>query len=332
MNIEKTWIWGGAGAVVGLLLGIAIAGDGREARYAAERGQRQMEENLAAMSATVGKMDQSLADLGGRVAGIEASLKSVSEQGSGVQALSQRLDQVGVELQGAVQELGGAMSDVGTSVTKSLAERMDGLRTALAGIGGRSGEPAAEAASAAAPEAGAAPAAAAAPGAGELVAMGSTVVFADGAVRVFLSGVDAEAGTARVAVNGPVAATVSLNAPEPVGDCTVTLTGFAENGATFDVGCGDAAAAAAPAGDATQASGEPAGSGKPVAIGAAETLVDGKLRVFLSAVDAEAGTARVAVNGPQAISVSLGVPVEAAGCQVTLTGIGDGEATIDGSC
>ena len=114
----------------------------------------------------------------------------------------------------------------------------------------------------------------------------------------------------------------------------MTLTGFTDAGATFSADCGGAGAAEAPEaeGAAPKVAGEATGKGTRVAVGAAETLVDGKLRVFLSAIDAEAGTARVAVNGPQTIALAVGEPVEAGGCTVTLTGIGDGQATIDGGC
>jgi hypothetical protein len=317
MDIDRTWLWGGAGLVVGLLVGIAIAGDGREAREAARRGQEEMARDVAAVSEAVGRIDASLADLGGRVSEIETAVAQVGERHAGsVEGLRQRLEEVGDGLDGAVAELGGAVSDVGTSVTESLTDRLEGLRAALDSIGTRGG---AARSGAAAPEA--APPAAA--GAGEPVAIGGVVAFGDGAARLFLSGVDREAGTARVAINGPSSMSVALGEPAEAGTCTVTLTGFTETGATFEGDCG-AGAGAAPA--------EGSGEGTAVAVGSAATIVDGKLRVFLSRTDAEAGTASVAVNGPQTTELTMGQPVEAGGCTVTLTGIGDGEATIDAAC
>ena len=38
------------------------------------------------------------------------------------------------------------------------------------------------------------------------------------------------------------------------------------------------------------------------------------------------------MNGPQVTELTVGQPVEAGGCTVTLTGVGDGEATIDATC
>jgi hypothetical protein len=320
MDIDRTWLWGGGGLVVGLLVGIAIAGDGREAREAARRAQDEMAANVASVSEAVGRIDQAVADLGGRVSGIENAVAQGTEQQAGsVEGLAKRLEEVGAGLDGAVAELGGAVSEAGSSVTASLTERLEGLRAALDTLGARAeGARTAAAPAAAAPEP-------AGPGAGEAVAVGEVVAFGDGAARVFLSGVDREAGTARVAINGPVATSVALGEAAEAGACTLTLTGFTEDGgATFSGDCGAATAAAAPA--------EGSGAGTAVAVGAAETLADGKLRVFLSAVDAAAGTARVAVNGPQTIELAVGEPTEAGGCTVTLTGIGDGQATIDAGC
>ncbi len=75
------------------------------------------------------------------------------------------------------------------------------------------------------------------------------------------------------------------------------------------------------------------GTGSAVRPGAAVTLADGKLRVFLSAADASAGTARVAINGQTLVPLEVGKPVEANGCSVSLTGFdADGAAMIDGGC
>jgi hypothetical protein len=313
MDIDRTWLWGGGGLVVGLLVGIAIAGDGREAREAARRAQHEMAEDVAAVSDSVGRIDRAVAELGGRVSQVETALAEVGERHAGsVEGLRKRLDEVGAGLDGAVAELGGAVTELGDSVTESLTDRLEGLRAALGSMGGRRGDPAG------------APAPGAATGAGEAVAIGEVIAFGDGAARVFLSGVDREAGTARVAINGPSATSVTLGEPAEAGTCTVTLTGFTETGATLEGDCGGTAEVAAPAAGT--------GEGTAVAVGAAATIADGRLRVFLSRIDAGAGTASVAVNGPQATELTIGQPVEAGGCTVTLTGIGDGEATLDAAC
>ena len=96
MDIDRTWLWGGAGLVVGLLVGIAIAGDGREARETARRAQEEMARSVASVSEAVGRIDQSVAELGGRVAGIETAVANVTEQqAGGVEGLRKRLEEVG---------------------------------------------------------------------------------------------------------------------------------------------------------------------------------------------------------------------------------------------
>lgn len=342
MNVEKTWLWGGAGGVVGLLIGLAIGGDGREAREATLRAQDEMAKSVAALNDSVGRIGQTVADLDGKVMGIGTAMTEVSEQQAGLQGLSARIDQVGTEIDSAMSQIGGAVSDVGSQVTASLGERMEGLRSALAGIGaragggGKAGDEEAGDETAGGEQAGGDQAgggqAAAAPGEGEAVTIGSAIDLGDGAARLFLSSVDPEAGEARVAINGPVASTVTLGEPAEAGACSVTLTGFTEDGgATFSADCGDGAASAA-AGGGTDSAEAPAatGAGTAVAIGAAETLVDGKLRVFLSAIDADG--ARVAINGPATVSLAIGQPVEVNGCTVTLTGTGEGQATFEGAC
>jgi hypothetical protein len=317
MNIDRTWLMGGAGLVVGGLIGFAIAGDGRAAREAALDRQEALTASVATVSESVSGINAALDDIGARVAGLETSLKEGTErQIGGVEGLAQRLEAVS-------SEIGGAVTGLGASVTATLGERMEGLRAAVGEIGSR-------ATGGAEPEGGAAAAPAAASGEGLAVGIGQMVVFADGAARVFLSGVDREAGTARIAVNGPQPTSVALGEPTAIGDCSITLTGFTEDGgATFSGDCDGAGAAEA----ASTGADVPAeGAGTAIVIGTSATLAEGKLRVFLSGVDADAGTARVAVNGPQTIALALAEPTEAGGCTLTLTGIGEGQATVDAGC
>jgi hypothetical protein len=322
MNIDRNWLWGGSGLVIGLLIGLAVAGDGREAREATLRGQKQVEESVASVQKEVGRISQSLTEIGGRVAGIEASVTDVTEQQKGnIDQLAKRLDTLGAGFDDTMRDVAGRVSALGGDVSTRLTQGLDGLGQRLAGFGGGKSS-----GGKAPTEGDAGTAAAATPGAGDLVAMGGAATLADGAVRVFLSATNPDAGSARVAINGPVASVVGLDQPVPAGECTVTLTGFDPRGATFTADCGGAGAGEATAGRAGS------GSGTSVVVGSAATLIDEKLRVFLSAIDAGSGTARVAVNGPQTVRVSLGEPIEAGDCKLTLTGIGDGQATFDGSC
>ena len=118
---------------------------------------------------------------------------------------------------------------------------------------------------------------------------------------------------------------MTLGEPAEAGTCTVTLTGFTETGATFEGDCGGGGQAAAPA--------EGSGEGTAVAVGAAATLADGKLRVFLSRIDAEAGTAQRRGERPAGHRADGG----AAGRGRRLHRDPDrrsatGEATIDATC
>ena len=75
-----------------------------------------------------------------------------------------------------------------------------------------------------------------------------------------------------------------------------------------------------------------AGAGTEVRVGGTAVLADGAARVFLSAADPEAGTARAAVNGFRTVALAVGESVEAGDCTVTLTGVAAGSASFDASC
>lgn len=76
-----------------------------------------------------------------------------------------------------------------------------------------------------------------------------------------------------------------------------------------------------------------AADGTPVTPGSTINLADGKLRVFLSAANPAAGTARVAVNGVATMTLQSGEPAEVDGCRVVLGGFdASGTAMIDGGC
>jgi hypothetical protein len=190
-------------------------------------------------------------------------------------------------------DVAGAVSEVGSGVAGALSERVQGLLSRQpADTGVR------------APS-----------GEGEVVRVGETARFGD--ARVFLSAFDAAAGTARVAVNGSATQVLRLKAPVAAGGCAVMLTGFAEGGARIAGACGPA---------------QGSGAGTEIAVGATKALAGGKLRVFLSGTDAEAGTARVAVNGTGTVVLKMSEPARAGDCEVTLTGIGEGTATVDAGC
>ena len=116
------------------------------------------------------------------------------------------------------------------------------------------------------------------------------------------------------------------------------IDGLREQIATLRAsGGGEAAAPAAEAGGeaAPAAAAAPASPGAGTALkpGMTAVIAPEKLHVFLSAANAAAGTAMVAVNGQSLSEVALGQEQEANGCKFTLTGFdGEGGATSDGGC
>jgi hypothetical protein len=247
-------------------------------------------------------------DAAAAVARLEAAVGEVRAEvealGGRVGGVEKGLAELGTSRSGEVADLAaridqvradvaGAVSKVGSGVAGALSERVQGLLAR---------QPAA-------------PAGVRAPsGEGEVVRVGETARFGD--ARVFLSAFDEAAGTARVAVNGAMQV-LRRGAPVAAGGCAVMLTGFSEGGARIAGACGPA---------------QGSGAGTEIAVGTTGALADGKLRVFLSGTDADAGTARVAVNGTGTMVLRMSEPVRAGDCDVTLTGIGEGTATIDAGC
>ena len=119
---------------------------------------------------------------------------------------------------------------------------------------------------------------------------------------------------------GEMSCVLTLGEATPAGDCTLTLTGFGEGGAYLDSVCGEGGAAA-PAAGQQEGSAEPVTGGEAVRMGAAGNFGEGKVRIFLSGVNNEAQTARIALNGLRTAEMRLQEKVDAAGCAVTLTGI-----------
>jgi hypothetical protein len=171
--------------------------------------------------------------------------------------------------------------------------------------------------------------------------VGRTASFEDGAVRVFLSAVTPEARTARVAVNGFAVTTLEMGAPATIENCELELTDVRRDGATLDVRC-DASgqqqgegAVQAPRTKLVGNEGAPAeGSQTSAELAPGQALVvgDGDMRLFVSAVDAERGQVRIAVNGTEVISLAVGDTHEANGCSVGLNGFEGRSAVLNYSC
>lgn len=318
---------GAGGLIVGAVIGLGLGSSGRSEAEAEVAAQRAIAANVGTLSQTVEGVDARIAALEARLGAVEGSVSALDQTQTG------RLEALGAQLQGFGAEIGGQVTSFGGGLADTLTERLETLKTELAAMGTRLQAPEAEEAPATEPAKNAAPAAAAPtgePSAGELVLIGSAASFGD-ALSVFLSGVNAEAGTARVAVNGPVTSVLTLGEATPAGDCTLTLTGFGEGGAYLDGVCGEGGAAA-PAAGQQEGSAEPVTGGEAVRMGAAGSFGEGKVRIFLSGVNNEAQTARIALNGLRTAEMRLQEKVDAAGCAVTLTGIDAEGATFKVDC
>ena len=149
--------------------------------------------------------------------------------------------------------------------------------------------------------------------------VGQTALFADGAVRVFVSKVDTEAGTARLSIGGKMRQVGVGDGPVvPAGDshCKIVLDGVAGGEAQLSAICGDDL---------------PAPEGiKP---GETALLEDGALRVFASRVMDDA--ARLSVNGQLetlAPGAFVRADIDGARCRVTLDTLDRGHAKVSHSC
>jgi hypothetical protein len=307
MQIDRTVLFAVAGVALGFVIGYAVSSSGRSAL---EAQLRQNSEVAAAMNALESRIDGIEGSLRQSVADIQARVDEIgsSDAEGRIAALAERVEGMG--------------SDIGARLEGMAPELRATVSSEIAALQGRLAALSQQATAVVERAIGEGPAT----GAGTEVRVGGTALLADGALRVFLSGLNAEAGTARVAVNGQSLATLALGETTEAGDCSVTLTGLGTGSATVDGSCGGSATeeAAAP----VQGSGE----GTEVRVGATALLADGALRVFLAAFDEAAGTARVAVNGTALTALTMAQPVEVGDCTVELTGGSGRSAIIDGGC
>ncbi|TCM76967.1 hypothetical protein [Rhodovulum steppense] len=151
---------------------------------------------------------------------------------SRVAALNDRIGELESSL-AEVTERADAQAAV-IAETATLGSRLAETVQGLGEVSGSVAETAAAPAPADAPEAAPVTAAAAVD-----AGVGETAIFGDGAVRVFLSRVDAAAGTARIAVNGLATTTLAVGeSVEADGACSVTLGGVEGNRASLGYACG----------------------------------------------------------------------------------------------
>lgn len=337
MNLtSKPLLAAAGGLIVGALIGMGIGSSGGKTDHAQAETQRELAAGIGALQSSLQGVDARIAELEGRIDGVEGSVNALGEAQTG------RLEALSAKLEGLGGEIGGQVSTLGGAVAASLGQGLDTLKSELAGVadklkaaGPGAATPVETAAAPAAPAAGGTPK-------GELILVGSAASFGD-ALSVFVSSVNPAEGAARVAVNGPSTIALTLNEPASAGGCEVTLTGFGAGGAYIDGVC-DAAqdGAAAPAADqgaATPAADQGASDegaapaeGQAIRIGAAGSFGEGKVRIFVSGVDNEAKTARVALNSLRTAEMKLQDKADAEGCKVVLTGINAEGATFKVDC
>lgn len=192
---QNSIIFGIGGLVIGVVLGYGSGTRGP----AMEEFQQQVTSDVAAIrtmvSEDVAAVGTKIDDMAERLAAVETAVQSGADAAGGL-----------AETLGA--EIAGAAASQSSALEGGLAD----LRAALADLvpgGEQSSEPAA----AQVVEAGAMIETASA-------GVGQTAVFADGALRVFVSLIDADADAVRIAVNGFDTATIAVG-----GALTTSLDG-----------------------------------------------------------------------------------------------------------
>lgn len=291
----------GGGLLFGVLFAVAISGaltDGKIERAIGQAG----EASDAAMSTATETLEA-------RIAELEAALSETAT------ATATQVDEKLAALEAGLASELAAVSEAAEAQASDLAALFDEMADA--------------------PETAAAPA----PEAAELdmptadaVGVGETAIFADGAVRVFVSALDQENGSARLSVNGN-AHRLSVGASADVtlesGACAVALADVSDAGAIIGSDCGVETADVAAA-DVPPAPEEGHTPGTTV------SLADGALRVFVSALADDGSSARLAVNGIDTVTVASGSSIEVAAgdqtCTLIVTGVGAGMVGLEGSC
>lgn len=265
---------------------------------------------LSGMAIVGGSVDRKIADAKGDFG--EATEAFVSEQQGAMGAFEDRIAAIELQVSEAAEaadalagSLGGQMSEMEEALlaeiheaTNSAEERVAALRASLK-----------------------------APSADIHKRVGETAIVADGAVRVFVSRLDPDTGTARLNINGDtttLATGGSTTVGTESGDCSVTVVSVDTDGAGLAVSCGATAADIPPAPTEGFRAGEVA------------RFDDGALSVFVSGLAEDGSAARLAINGVVTETVTSGDTVEVASgdvnCSVTVTGVGNGVVGLDGSC
>jgi hypothetical protein len=308
--LEDKKIFAAFGAVIGILLVFAVG-----------RGLSGGDDTAALLDARTAPLTEAVADLESRLNAVQSRLDG--ELVKVQDAMDSRL----ADLQGAVDALvdqaSGALAEEDLAALRirleELAMQSGDLSEMVAALGAASPPektlaPANEQASAPANE----PAEEEAPGAPGLMP-GQTALFADGAVRVFVSRLDPGANSLRASINGDrktLREGIWRTVASGDGHCRITLEGLSRNGASISALCGDELPAA-----------------EGISPGETTILNDGSLRVFASRVTEDA--ARLSVNGEKVVLAAgdrATVMAGAQSCRLTLAQVDRGHATVGAEC
>ncbi|MEM1361730.1 MAG: hypothetical protein AAGF94_08440 [Pseudomonadota bacterium] len=256
------------------------------------------------IASEVAPISAAVTELGGRFDTVEGSLDEVSGQLANA-VTSEDLAAVASQVAEALA-LGGVLSQEIAELRTELNERLEAMASPLA--------PAPTEAKAAATTP-VRPAVDGPPG----LNPGQTALFADGALRVFISRLDPHNKVAHVSALGEKKMlTLGQGRTMAVGadHCRVTLVGVSDNGALLDAICGDDLPA-------------------PEGLSAGNTMhfADGALRVFASHIQED--QARLSVNGEMHhLKIGRSAPTMAGDerCRVHLDALDRGHAVVSAKC
>ena len=202
---ENILVGAGAG-VVGLLVGMMLGGTDEDAIVDAIGAKVD-----SGVEASASAGSEQLAAMGAEIANLKSALAGITDsQAAAADALNGKLDAAVVSLTSRIDavstDVGAIVEDSGASQTMQIEAALtggfDSLQESVSEIATLAATAATAAASPVAPEeAAAAPAAPAEPKI-DGVRVGQMEDLLDGKARIFVSGIDASAQTARVAING----------------------------------------------------------------------------------------------------------------------------------
>lgn len=257
--MANNFLVGSGAGIVGLLVGLAFGGpdDALIANTVSSQVESGIETAASANSEQITAMSE-------EIAGLKAALASAAEAQAGsetainekldgaVAALTARMDAISSEVGSAAAEASSAQTaDIATLIGEASAAQTSQIESAISGgmesLKGALSQIAAVAPAApAAAETAEAAATAPVPAEPEIegVRVGQTENLLDGKVRVFVSGVDTDAGTVRVAINGLGLQTVGqynaldFNIDEET-PCSLTLDAITEGHVQLSASCAE---------------------------------------------------------------------------------------------